>query len=188
MPLQVFVVGAPRSGTTMLAEWINKVGGVLYMEEESYLPHEVATWNLPLDGDWVFKWCHLGAHAVEVREHYPNARIVDVYRDMLNTVYSMAYPKTDAYPYRPFEHLSVPGGRTLNALTWWACHRSDCERLCALYPPEQVCRLRYAQLPESRKKLSDFLGRVLPPLPFTPRNIEGLRLYQTEAGQLEIGF
>lgn len=180
----IFVLGAPRSGTTFVTYWIGEHCDHIINEWHKYQLDTVREWQFPA-GQLVFKWCHLFEVAHHLVDRFPTCKFVEVQRDPLNVINSMVIPKIGSEPPRTFETLgSAIPLRTINATKWWLYHVRGCRDAAQLWKDRWIA-VQYERLREQREELSDFLGCRLRDIPeFQPRNVDGLRLHYDQAGNL----
>lgn len=174
----IWVMGAPRSGTTLVTRWIGQAVEHCFNENiRLSLEVPLRRWALPDEGNFVHKWCHNFLYADRLLALHPESYFVWVRRDALNVIFSMACPKERSRPPRSFPHLGYERReRLLNALYWYGWHMHGCRSVSRAVSQRRIT-VQYETLPDERERLSRFLDLELPPLThFVNRNIPGLKL------------
>jgi hypothetical protein len=171
----IWIIGSPRSGTTMLADFIGK--HVDKMFNEPWGSHPIETprlWKLPNDSETtiVFKYCENWRNLHVLMHHYPNSVWVHCWRNPDDVVYSMAYPKENSYPPRSL-YKGYEGEEKLRLCMqrWYSnmMHSLSVHNVL----PRQYTEIRYENMKPGLKKLGEMsnIDFRLKDLPFETRNI-----------------
>lgn len=128
----IWIIGSPRSGTTFITDFLGK--HVCYKYDETWNTHppkKINLWKFPQDAKTiVFK--QLGNYVIadEIIKRFPDSKFLHMIRNPTDTVYSMMFPKKDAYPFRDFKELDnkILIKRFENVVNkWYNCTKGSLE-------------------------------------------------------------
>ena len=103
----IWVVGSPRSGTTMLTDYIGKHTDFVYNEPwETHNVNDFFSWSFPDCNSIVFKYCSNWMLAKKIQKRFKNSFFVHVLRNPSDVVYSMMFPKKESEPQRNWSEYS----------------------------------------------------------------------------------
>tara|TARA_Y100000034_G_C6898795_1_gene414994 strand:- start:176 stop:781 length:606 start_codon:yes stop_codon:yes gene_type:complete len=117
----IWVVGAPRSGTTLLTYFIGQATDKYYNEPwRSHPLGKVEKWKFPQKPIITFKYCANSMYYEQIQKKYPNSKWVHMIRSPEQAVYSMYLPKSKSRPRRRFKEFGDdPNKRFTNVLDKW---------------------------------------------------------------------
>lgn len=103
----IWIIGCPRSGTTMLTEYVGKYTDCCYVEPWSTHPrNNFSSWEFSDCDSVVFKYCSNWALAKKIQKKFKNSFFIHLLRNPKDVVYSMVFPKKKSYPQRHFTIFS----------------------------------------------------------------------------------
>lgn len=128
--LHIWVVGSPRSGTTYLTKLVGANTDLMFNEPSKipmYSRDNVERWKFESGKSVTFKWCENWRNAEQILARFPNSLFLHSIRDPLNNMYSMAFPKQDSLPPRPFKQFGdEPSTRIDKAIGKWSNYTKGC--------------------------------------------------------------
>ncbi len=122
-----WIVGCPRSGTTLLTKYIGQFVDACYNEPFLEYPQKNAGyWTFPRGLDTiVFKWCENWESYKVIIKRFPESYFIHVWRHPKQVLYSLFFPKKNSEPQRDFGFT-----RDLNkfgkALDFWHSYTDGC--------------------------------------------------------------
>lgn len=133
----IWIIGSPRSGTTMLTDFLGNFTSIKYNEPwDSYPPNEYKKWQFPDVSSIVFKYCRNWEIVDFLVDKFPNSKFIHIIRNPYDVVYSMMFPKSNSYPVRNFEEFGQLD--TLNRFTQvvnrWCDFIQGCLKIKDKYP------------------------------------------------------
>lgn len=147
---KIWIVGSPRSGTTFLTDLIGQKTKYCFDEPWSKYPlgkhHE---WNLPTDGDLVFKYCANCFYYEEIKNLYPNSKWIYIIRDPIHILYSMIFPKKNSYPNRIFFEDKNINKKIKKTIKMMSNYAKNCNEI------KEALTIHYENI--DYEKLSNFL-------------------------------
>lgn len=150
----IWIVGSPRSGTSLITDYIGKYTDHCFNEPWHIYPlGEQFSWNIPT-GSVVFKYCANSLYYKDLKKIYPNSKWVHMVRNPLFVLYSMCFPKNDAWPFRSWDDIGCElDDRVRNAFYKWSYLRSAAELI------EEAFVVHYENI--NLNDLSEFLSLPL---------------------------
>jgi hypothetical protein len=76
----IWVIGAPRSGTTALTEYLGNYTDLSYMEPwETHKINDFESWKFPECKSLVFKYCYNWFYASRILEKFVDSKFIHYY-------------------------------------------------------------------------------------------------------------
>lgn len=180
----IWIVGSPRSGTTLLCDFIGKHTDAAFDEPWAKYPvRKVDEWNFP-DGvnSLVFKYCCNWMDAEDISYRFRESKFIHILRNPADVLFSIMFPKADSYPPRSWDEYGKDRAKRFSqAIDHW---HSFVQGSFAL---EQRFRKRYKlvvyeNLPNEVESLAEFLDLPLDKnkLVFKERNLSKEKLDHLE--------
>jgi hypothetical protein len=181
----IWIVGSPRSGTTMLCNFIGNYTEAVFNEPWAKYPvRKPEEWQFP-DGvrSLVFKYCCNWMDAQIISDRFKESKFIHILRNPSDILFSMMFPKADSYPPRSWdEYGNERDKRFAQAVDHWYTF------VQGSFAIEDTLKDRYKlviyeKLPEQLDDLSSFLK-----LPLKKENLpykEGRNLPKEKLAHLE---
>lgn len=162
----IWVIGSPRSGTTLLTNYIGKYTDLNYNEPFStHSINDCKTWNFPIFfNSLVFKYCVNWMNAKFLFENFKKSYFVHVFRCPKNTVYSLAFSKKNSFPCKNFydeSFLTKIQKKDLSidekfdyAIKKWFIYTTNSFSVIKQY---EGINIKYEKIDRSISKISDYL-------------------------------
>ena len=150
MKKHIWVIGAARSGTSYLANFIGKHTDLCLVEDPRYHPINIDIWKFQEPyKSLVFKLNNNFVRTATLSQKFENSLFVHVFRDPSHVLYSMIHPKTGSTPHRLEWKNDFP-----KALAFWEHFITGCLSVKNC----KICHIRYETIPQNLSHLSDFLS------------------------------
>jgi hypothetical protein len=126
----IWIIGCPRSGTSFLTDYIGEKTNYCFNEPWVKYPlGKHKNWNLPNDGNIVFKYCANCFYYNEIKEIYPNSKWIHIVRNPLHVLYSMIFPKKESIPERNWNEMGLGTQRIIEAYKKWKTFLNCCFKI-----------------------------------------------------------
>jgi hypothetical protein len=169
----IWIIGCPRSGTTMLIDYIAKYVDFSYMEPwESHTIRKPETWDFPDCKSIVFKYCENWRDADYIATRWPNSFFVHVWRDPDNVINSMAFPKPTSYPQRNLYPKHESNERVRLSIERWYEDVNGCLTLGIEQHRDKYLEIQYEKIPNQIFQLGKKLDLPFNEIDFDNRNVE----------------
>lgn len=169
MQQYIWVIGCPRSGTTYLTYYLVKYTDITINEPFSeYQIGRPEDWVLPTKQRVVFKYCENCFESRIISKKFTPSYFVHIFRDPLNTLYSILFPKPKSVPPRNLCKRGTPKEMFKAGIDRWYFHTKasfeTCTRLNGI-------NISYENLLDELDELGNFLSLDLEkPKDFRCRN------------------
>lgn len=167
----IWVIGSPRSGTTMLTDFIGKYTDKVYNEPwESHPVDQIDKWKFPNVQSITFKYCSNWKNASKILSKFRNSKFVHIIRNPADVVFSIMFPKKDSYPPRSWENFGKKREKRFShAVNLWYNFLIGSLQL----PKKANCKIVvYEHLPSQIDDLGQFLNLPLKNLNFNYKNVQ----------------
>jgi|GEM_PF-7062909 len=180
----LWVIGSPRSGSSYLTLSLGRNTSHCFNEPikiPMYQRENVQNWKFPMCRSVVFKWCENHSVADQIMERFPNSFFLNTLRDPANNIYSIAHPKSDAWPRRDFDHLGEEESvRIQNAVGMWEHYTAGCLDVRKKYPDRYIA-VPYTGMPSYLPLIAEKTQLKLKrKMKFYERDLEAKYLYDIE--------